>query len=117
MTEPKPERSTGRWRPILTWTLVGSWGAWAVVRLTGADRLPGLGVPVTPLLSLPPYVAAAAPVPVVCAAVLRRKWATTVAAVVAAGLMAAVLPRVVAADQPRAAGPVIRVLSANLMFS
>jgi endonuclease/exonuclease/phosphatase (EEP) superfamily protein YafD len=117
MTEPKPERITGRWRPILTWTLVGSWGAWAVVRLTGADRLPGLGVPVTPLLSLTPYVAAAAPVPVICAALLRRRRATTVAAVVATGLMAAVLPRVVAADQPRVAGPTIRVLSGNLMFS
>jgi endonuclease/exonuclease/phosphatase (EEP) superfamily protein YafD len=117
MSEPKAERIAGRWRPILAWTLVGSWGAWAVVRLTGADRLPGFGVPVTPLLSLTPYVAAAAPVPVICAAVLRRWRATAVSAVVAAGLLTAVLPRVFAADQPQAAGPTIRVLSGNLMFS
>ncbi|MCW2913178.1 MAG: hypothetical protein JWN52_1246 [Actinomycetia bacterium] len=117
MAEPKPGRIAGHWRPILTWALVGSWGAWAVVRLTGADRLPGFGVPVTPLLSLTPYVAAAAPLPIICAAVLRRWRATAVAGVVAVGLVAAVLPRLFAADQPHVAGPAIRVLSANLMFS
>jgi endonuclease/exonuclease/phosphatase (EEP) superfamily protein YafD len=62
-------------------------------------------------------VAAASPLPIVCAAVLRRRPATVVAGVVAAGLMAAVLPRLFAADQPRAAGSTIRVLSGNLMFS
>jgi endonuclease/exonuclease/phosphatase (EEP) superfamily protein YafD len=116
MTEPKPDWIAGRWRPILTWALVGSWGAWAVIRLTGADRLPGFGVPVTPLLSLTPYVAVAAPLPIICAAVLRRRRATVVAGVVAAGLLAAVLPRAFAADQPRVTGPTIRVLSGNLMF-
>jgi endonuclease/exonuclease/phosphatase (EEP) superfamily protein YafD len=117
MTQPNPGRIAGRWRPILTWTLVGSWGAWAVVRLTGADRLPGFGVPVTPLLSLTPYVTAAVPLPIICAAVLRRWRATAVATVIAAGLLVAVAPRTFAAPQPRAAGPTIRVLSGNLMFS
>jgi endonuclease/exonuclease/phosphatase (EEP) superfamily protein YafD len=105
----------GRWRTVLAWTVAGSWGAWAVVRLTGADRV--IGVPVVPLLSFTPYVAAAAPVPVIGAVLLRRWRAAAVAGVVAAGLLAAVLPRAFPSGQPAAQGPVLRVLSTNLLFS
>jgi endonuclease/exonuclease/phosphatase (EEP) superfamily protein YafD len=107
----------GRWRTVLAWTVTGSWGAWAIVRLTGADRFTGGGVPVVPLLSFTPYVAAAAPLPVVGAALLRRRRAAAVAGIVAVGLLAAVVPRAVTSGQPAAQGPRLRVLSANLQFS
>lgn len=105
------------WRPALAWTLAGSWGAWTVARLTGADRWPGLAFPAAPLLALTPYVAATAPVPVLCALALGRRRAALVAAVAAAGLAATVLPRAIASPQPPVSGPMVRVLSANLLFS
>jgi endonuclease/exonuclease/phosphatase (EEP) superfamily protein YafD len=103
-------------RTFLAWTAAGSWGVWTLVRLTGADRLPSVGVPVVPLMSVTPYVAATAPLPIVLAAVLRRRWAATVAGVVAAGLVVAVAPRALGSGQPEATGPSLRVLTANLQF-
>ncbi|MGH3389733.1 MAG: endonuclease/exonuclease/phosphatase family protein [Actinomadura sp.] len=114
--EPGPGRG-GRWRTVLAWTITGSWGAWAAVRLTGADRLSGVRLPVVPLLSFTPYVAAAAPIPIIGAALLRRRRAAAVAGIVAAGLLAAVLPRAFASGQPAVKGPPLRVLSTNLQFS
>jgi endonuclease/exonuclease/phosphatase (EEP) superfamily protein YafD len=106
-----------RWRPILAWVSAGSWSAWALVRLTGADRLPGFAVLAVPPLSLTPYIAAAAPLPILVAASLRQWRATVLAGVAAAGLAVAVLPRALPAGQPHAAGPNLKVLAANLMFS
>ncbi|MEU5881246.1 endonuclease/exonuclease/phosphatase family protein [Spirillospora sp. NPDC047279] len=106
----------GRWRTVLAWTGVAAWGLWALVRLLGGDRLPGIEVPAAPLLALTPYVAAAAPVPIVLALVLRRRWAAVGAVAVAAVLLVAVLPRAFGGDQPSARGPVVRVLTANLLF-
>ncbi|MCW2900287.1 MAG: hypothetical protein JWO67_2552 [Streptosporangiaceae bacterium] len=122
MAEPgraRPEagaRLKSRLGTTLAWTAVGSWGVWAAVRLTGVDRLPSVGVPAVPLLSVTPYVAAAAPIPVICAALLRRWRAAAVGGVVAAGLLAAVLPRALGSAQPAAHGPPLRVLSANLQI-
>lgn len=115
-TVPSPGR-TGRWRTALAWTLVGTWGAWAAVRLTGADRLAVIEFPVTPVLAVTPYVAAAAPVPLLCAAVLRRPYALIAGGLVAAAFAAMVLPRAIGSAGPAAAGPALRVLTANLFFS
>ncbi|MWK37205.1 endonuclease/exonuclease/phosphatase family protein [Actinomadura sp. J1-007] len=112
MTEPR----RGRWRTVAAWTGAGAWGVWAAVRFAGGDRIPGVEVPSAPLLALTPYVAATVPVPVLAALLLRRWRAAAVAGVVAAGLAAAVLPRAIGGDEPAARGPVLRVVTANLMF-
>jgi endonuclease/exonuclease/phosphatase (EEP) superfamily protein YafD len=109
--------SNGRWRTALAWTLVGAWGAWAAGRLTGADRLPVLEFPVTPVLAATPYIAATAPIPLLCAAALRRPRALMAGGLVAAAFAAAVLPRAIGSAGPAAGGPALRVLTANLMFS
>jgi endonuclease/exonuclease/phosphatase family metal-dependent hydrolase len=94
---------------------VGS-GAWALFRLTGADRIPGLDLVVVPVISLTPYVAAVSPLPVLIALLLRRPRAALVAGLAFAGLMYAVVPRQFAGDQPTVTGPTVRVVSANLQF-
>lgn len=109
-------RGWGRLRTAAAWTAVGAWGAWALVRLTGADRLPGIEIPSAPLLAITPYVVAAAPVPITAALLLRRWRAAAVAGVVAAGLLVAVVPRAVGGGDPVARGPVLRVLTANLLL-
>jgi endonuclease/exonuclease/phosphatase (EEP) superfamily protein YafD len=107
----------GRWRTVLPWTLVGVWGAWAAGRLTGVDRLPVLEFPVTPVLAVTPYVAAAVPIPLLCAAVLRRPFALIAGGLVAAAFAAAVLPRAIGSGEPAVTGPTLRVMTANLFFS
>jgi endonuclease/exonuclease/phosphatase (EEP) superfamily protein YafD len=117
---PVPARAllgTGRWRTALAWTFVGAWGAWAAGRLAGVDRLPVIDFPVTPVLSVTPYAAAAVPIPLLCAAVLRRPRALIAGGLVAAAFAAAVLPRAIGSGGPAASGPTLRVLTANLMFS
>lgn len=109
-------RWSGHWGAVLAWTLTGSWGIWAIVRLSGADRLTGITVPVILLLSFTPYVAATAPIPIICAVLLRRWWAASVAGIVAASLLVAVAPRAIGSDRPGAKGPPLRVLSANLQY-
>jgi endonuclease/exonuclease/phosphatase (EEP) superfamily protein YafD len=112
-----PRPATGRWRTAIAWTLVGAWGAWAAGRLTGVDRLPVIEFPVTPVLAVTPYVAAAVPIPLLAAAVLRRPRALIAAGLVAVAFAVAVLPRAIGSGGPAAAGPPLRVLTANLMFS
>jgi endonuclease/exonuclease/phosphatase (EEP) superfamily protein YafD len=118
--DPPPiKRSLGgsRLRTVVAWTLTGAWGAWAVVRLAGLERVPITETPATTLVSITPYVAAAVPIPIICAAVLRRPRALIAAGVVAAAFAAAVLPRAVGSSGPEASGPRLRVLTANLFFS
>ncbi|GAA4084401.1 endonuclease/exonuclease/phosphatase family protein [Actinomadura miaoliensis] len=100
----------------VVWAGVAAWGLWAGLRFAGGDRLPGLGAPSAPLLAFTPYAAAAAPLPVLVALVLRRWWAAVAATAIAAALTAAVLPRAVAGGGPAARGPVVRVLTANLLL-
>ncbi|RAY11945.1 endonuclease/exonuclease/phosphatase family protein [Actinomadura craniellae] len=117
MTDEGPFGAIGRhWRAAVAWVAVGSWGIWAVFRLVGADRLPGIGVPAVPLLALTPYVAAVSLVPVGCALLLRRRRAAAVGGAVALALAATVLPRAFGQAQPAAHGPELRVLTANLYF-
>ncbi|MEO5877788.1 MAG: endonuclease/exonuclease/phosphatase family protein [Streptosporangiaceae bacterium] len=104
------------WRTIAAWTCAAAWGGWALVRLTGADRIPGLDLVLVPLISLTPYAAAVSPLPVVAALLLRRPRAAAVATLAVAGLLSAVLPRQFGGGQPAAAGPTARIVSANLQF-
>jgi endonuclease/exonuclease/phosphatase family metal-dependent hydrolase len=118
VTEPLSSRlSTERpWGSLVAWAgAVGS-AAWALFRLTGADRIPGLDLVVVPMFSLTPYAAAASPLPVLVALLLRRPRAAIAAGLALAGLMYAVVPRQIAGDQPAVTGPTVRVVSANLQF-
>lgn len=92
------------------------WVVLALVRWLGLDR--ALPFPLVPVLAFTPYLAAAAPLPVLLALLLRR-WRTAVLGTLAAVLLAAlVLPRAVPAGPPDPAptGPPLRVLTVNLHF-
>lgn len=113
VTEPLP---TGRYKTWIAWGAAGVWGTWALIRLTGADRLPGLGRISVPILSLTPYMAASAPLAVVGALLLRDRRAAAVSAAAMIGFGFALAPRALADPAPDAHGPRLRVMSANLMF-
>ncbi|MFC5751088.1 endonuclease/exonuclease/phosphatase family protein [Actinomadura rugatobispora] len=114
---PKPAfrvEEPARWRPLLAWAGVVGWGSWAVLRLAGGDRIPGVGAAAAPLLAVTPFVVAASPIPVLVALLTRRWWATATAAAIALALVASVAPRAVGGGQPAAHGPALRVMSVNL---
>ena len=97
---------------LISWMAAGSMAGWGAARLTGADRIRPLEAPTAPLMSFTPHVAAAA---LLGSLLLRRKGAATTAALTGTALSAVVLPRAIRRPQPRAAGPVLRVLTANLL--
>jgi endonuclease/exonuclease/phosphatase (EEP) superfamily protein YafD len=82
-----------------------------VARLAGADRFRVLEAPAVPLLSFTPHAAAAALLSVLPV----RRGAAATAALAGSALAAVVLPRAVRHRQPPASGPVLRVLTANLL--
>jgi endonuclease/exonuclease/phosphatase (EEP) superfamily protein YafD len=95
---------------VVVWVLVGAWAAWAAVRLLGVERG---WVPVC-AMAFTPYAAASAPVPVLVALATGRWLAAGVAVAALVVLAAAVLPR--ALGRPETAeGPVVRVLTCNLL--
>jgi endonuclease/exonuclease/phosphatase (EEP) superfamily protein YafD len=94
------------------WTLAGALAGWAAARLAGADRLRFAEAWTVPLLSFTPQVTAGA---WASALLLRGAGPAATTAVAAAALTAAVGPRAVPCRQPPAAGPVLRVLTANLL--
>jgi endonuclease/exonuclease/phosphatase (EEP) superfamily protein YafD len=93
--------------------VAGALAGWAAARLAGADRLRFAEPWTVPLLSLTPQVAAGA---FVSALLLRGPGPAAAAAGAGAALTAAVGPRAVPSRQPPVAGPVLRVLTANLLF-
>jgi endonuclease/exonuclease/phosphatase (EEP) superfamily protein YafD len=94
------------------WAVASALAGWAAARLASADRLPLAEGWAVPLLSFTPQVTAGA---WASALLLRGTGPATAAAVAAAALTAAVGPRAVPSRQPPAAGPVLRVLTANLL--
>jgi endonuclease/exonuclease/phosphatase (EEP) superfamily protein YafD len=94
------------------WAVAGALGGWAAGRLAGADRLRFAEAWAVPLLSFTPQVTAAA---WASALLLRGAGPAAATAVAGAALTAAVGPRAVPHRQPPAAGPVLRVLTANLL--
>ena len=97
----------------MEWALAGALAGWAAARLTGADRLRFAEAWTVPLLSFTPQVTAAA---WASALLLRGPGPTAVTAAAGAALTAAVGPRAIPSRQPPAAGPVLRVLTANLLL-
>ena len=84
----------------------------AAVRLAGADRLRFAEAWAVPLLSFTPQVTAGA---WVSALLMRGAGPAAATAAAGAALAAAVGPRAVPYRQPPAAGPMLRVLTANLL--
>jgi endonuclease/exonuclease/phosphatase (EEP) superfamily protein YafD len=97
----------------MEWAVAGALAGWAAARLAGADRLRFAEAWAVPLLSFTPQVTAGA---WVSALLLRGAGPAAAAAVSGAALTAAVGPRALPYRQPPAAGPVLRVLTANLLF-
>jgi endonuclease/exonuclease/phosphatase family metal-dependent hydrolase len=96
---------------VLVWIVVGLAAAWAVVRLLGLERG---WVPVC-AVAFTPYAAVAAALPFGLALATGRWVAAAVAAAAWVALLAAVLPRAVGRRE-RGDGPVLRVLTANLLL-
>jgi endonuclease/exonuclease/phosphatase (EEP) superfamily protein YafD len=94
------------------WAVAGALAGWAGARLAGADRLRLAEAWTVPLLSLTPQVTVAA---WVSALLLPGAGPAVTAAAAGAALTVAVGPRAVPHHQPPAAGPVLRVLTANLL--
>jgi endonuclease/exonuclease/phosphatase (EEP) superfamily protein YafD len=97
----------------MEWAVAGALAGWAAARLAGADRLRFAEAWAVPLLSFTPQVTAGA---WAGAVLLRGAGPAAVAAAAGAGLTAAVGPRAVPCRQRAAGGPVLRVVTANLLF-
>src|SRR5262245_3436459 len=96
----------------MEWAVAGALAGWAAARLAGADRYRCAEAWAAPLLSFTPQVTAGA---WVSALLLRGAGPAAAAAAAGAALTAAVGPRAVPYRQPPAAGPVLRVVTANLL--
>jgi endonuclease/exonuclease/phosphatase (EEP) superfamily protein YafD len=98
----------------ISWAVAGGLAAWAVARVTAADRVRRIEAPVAPLLSFTPQAAAAAPAAALALALAGRRGPAAAAALAAAALAVVVAPRAARRPQPAASGPVLRVLTVNL---
>ncbi|MEH0933553.1 endonuclease/exonuclease/phosphatase family protein [Micromonospora sp. CPCC 205543] len=104
-TTPRRQATT-----LLCWLAVAPAALWAVARLAGLER-----GPLVQAMAFTPYVAGGSLAPLVLALALRRRWPAVAAAVVAVTLIGTVAPRAVGSGQPDTAGPVLRLLTANLL--
>ncbi|SCG57450.1 endonuclease/exonuclease/phosphatase family protein [Micromonospora halophytica] len=105
-----PPRTQHSWTMLLCWLAVVPGLAWAVVRLAGLER-----GPLVQALAFTPYVAVGSLVPLGLALALRRRGPAVVAALVTLTLVGTVAPRALASGQPDVDGPVLRLLTANLL--
>jgi endonuclease/exonuclease/phosphatase family metal-dependent hydrolase len=96
----------------LSWAAAAFFGAWAIGRLTEADQRRTIGEPAAALFPFTPHVTAVA---WAAAALGRDQRARAVSALAAATLTATLAPRAWPRPQPLATGPVLRVLTANLL--
>ncbi|WP_306839511.1 endonuclease/exonuclease/phosphatase family protein [Catenuloplanes nepalensis] len=96
---------------MLCWVAAVPFAVWALVRGLGLDY-----GPVIQLIAFTPYVTGAALVVALVTLALRRWWPAVLAVLAAVALTAMVLPRAVPdADRGTAEGPVLRVLTANVL--
>lgn len=87
------------------------WAVWAVVRSLSIEG----NSTMLSVLAFTPYAAATAPVPLLVALWLRRRWAAAVAFTAALALAVTVLPRAWADDQPPiASGVTVTIMSLNM---
>ncbi|HEY1915625.1 MAG TPA: endonuclease/exonuclease/phosphatase family protein [Streptosporangiaceae bacterium] len=97
----------------LEWMAAGGLAGWAAARLGGADRLSAAQSWTAPVFSFTPQAAAAA---WAGGLLLRDRRARTLSVCAGLALAGAVAPRAMRRRQPDAAGPVLRVLTTNLLF-
>ncbi len=102
----------GRLGSSVGWAVPAGFGALALLRLTAADRWPATDTPAASLLPFTPQFAAAA---WLAAALQRDRRASAATAITAVALTAALAPRAIPRRQPVISGPVVRVLTANLL--
>jgi endonuclease/exonuclease/phosphatase (EEP) superfamily protein YafD len=96
----------------LEWAVAGCAAGWALARLIAADRFRVVEQVAVPLVALTPQATVAAGL---AALLLRRKGPSAMAALAGAALAAVVAPRAIPRRQPAADGPVLRVLTVNLL--
>jgi endonuclease/exonuclease/phosphatase (EEP) superfamily protein YafD len=97
----------------IAWLVVGGMAGLGAARLARADRVRRVEAPVAPLLSFAPQVMVGG---LLGSQLLRRYRAAAAAAgLTGAALAAVVLPRAIRRPQPAADGPVLRVITANVL--
>ncbi|MFG1690441.1 endonuclease/exonuclease/phosphatase family protein [Nonomuraea sp. NPDC049269] len=95
----------------LAWLAVTPFAAWAVTRVAGLER----GSLATQLMTATPYAAAGSVVPLMFAALTRKRAATAVALLTTTALGFAVLPRALGTADATVGRP-FRVLTINMLF-
>jgi endonuclease/exonuclease/phosphatase family metal-dependent hydrolase len=98
----------------IVWLAAGATAVFGAARLARADRVRRVEAPVAPLLSFAPHAMAGG---LAGYLLLRRRQraAAAAAGLTGAALAAVVLPRAIRRPQPKADGPVLRVITANLL--
>lgn len=99
-------------RAPLEWAIAGCAAAWAVTRLGQADRYPPLERAAVPVAAFTPQAAAAAGL---AALTMRNRGPAVTTGLAAAAMAAMVAPRAIRRRQPDAQGPLLRVLTVNLL--
>jgi endonuclease/exonuclease/phosphatase (EEP) superfamily protein YafD len=101
-------------RSLAVWLLAAVCLGWAVVRLLGLER----GYPLVPLAAFTPFVAVGAAAVVLIALVCRQRAAALLATVATLVLVAVVAPRALGGPSAPdgAAGPRLRIVTANMQF-
>lgn len=97
--------------PALTWMAVTPFAAWAVARVAGLER----GSLPTQIMTATPYAAAGSLVPLLIAAIRRKRAATAVALLTTAALGFSVLPRALGAADATTGRP-FKVMTINMLF-
>ncbi|MEV0389855.1 endonuclease/exonuclease/phosphatase family protein [Nonomuraea sp. NPDC050643] len=95
----------------LTWLAVTPFAAWAVARVAGLER----GSLPTQIMTATPYAAAGSLVPLLIAAVGRKRAATAVALLATTALGFSVLPRALGTAEATAGRP-FKVMTINMLF-
>ncbi|MFC5830010.1 endonuclease/exonuclease/phosphatase family protein [Nonomuraea insulae] len=95
----------------LTWAAVTPFAAWALARVAGLER----GSLPTQIMTATPYAAAGSLVPLLIAAVGRKRAATAVALLATTALGFSVLPRALGTADA-ATGRPLRVMTINMLF-
>jgi endonuclease/exonuclease/phosphatase (EEP) superfamily protein YafD len=98
-----------------SWAIAGGLAAWAAARVAEADRVDRIDAPVTALLSFTPQAAAAAPLAALALRVTGQRKPAALAALAATALVAVTGPRAIRRAQPKVSGPVLRVVTVNVL--
>jgi endonuclease/exonuclease/phosphatase (EEP) superfamily protein YafD len=96
----------------MSWLAACGLAGFGVARLAAVDRCRRFEAATVPLLALTPHVTAAA---LLGSLLLRRRGPAAAAALTGIGLAAVTAPRAIRRPQPRADGPVLRVITANVL--